>query len=228
MLLTDNRLERMKDAIEAAGVAGAPIYLATREVVAATVGFDLHRGVVAIGGRPPPADASRLIAEAGGVGRRPIVAVVEGVNDHENLGALFRNAAAFGLAAVILDPSSADPLYRRSVRVSLGHVLRVPFARLQPWPAGLDLLRRAGFVIAGLSPDRRTLSAPSPPAIRLDELPVAGPVAVVVGAEGPGLSPGALAGADLLVSIPMADGVDSLNVATAAAIAFHHLAATGP
>jgi tRNA G18 (ribose-2'-O)-methylase SpoU len=144
--------------------------------------------------------------------------VLEGLNDHENLGALFRNAAAFGVDAVLADPTTADPLYRRSVRVSLGHVLRVPWTRLPDWPDGLASLKAEGFVLVALTP-----SADAEPIAALAADPPAR-VALLLGAEGPGLSGAALAAADRRVRIPIAEGVDSLNVATAAAIAFHRLA----
>jgi tRNA G18 (ribose-2'-O)-methylase SpoU len=143
------------------------------------------------------------------------VAVLVGLNDFENLGALFRNAAAFGVDAVLLDPRCADPLYRRSVRVSMGHVLTVPFAVLDdPWPASLAALHE--FTVLAMTPD--------PAATPLREIEAPSRWAVLLGAEGPGLSAEAMAMADLRVRIPMADGVDSLNVATAAAVAFAHLA----
>jgi tRNA G18 (ribose-2'-O)-methylase SpoU len=149
--------------------------------------------------------------------------VLEAVNDHENIGALFRNAAAFGVDAVVLDPTTTDPLYRRSTRVSLGHVLRVPFARVLDgeWPAALDKLRTAGFTTVALTPDAD--------AETLGRLVAARPprVALLVGAEGPGLSAPALAAADRRVRIPMAPGVDSVNVATAAAIALSALHGLG-
>lgn len=142
--------------------------------------------------------------------------MLEGINDHENLGALFRNAAALGVDAVLLGPGCADPLYRRSVRVSMGHVLRVPFVPVSRWTGNGEtfaILRSAGFRIAALTP---AASAVPLPAEGLGD----GRVAWLLGAEGPGLSPEALAAADLAVRIPMVSGVDSLNVATAAAIAF--------
>jgi tRNA G18 (ribose-2'-O)-methylase SpoU len=151
------------------------------------------------------------------------VAVLEGVNDHENLGALFRNAAALGVDAVLLGPRCSDPLYRRSVRVSMGHVLRVPFVELPgPWPASLDVLKAAGLRVAALTPaaDAQPLTAQPFTAAS----PTGQRVAVLLGAEGPGLTPEALAAADVRLRIPMAPGVDSLNVATAAAVAFHALA----
>jgi tRNA G18 (ribose-2'-O)-methylase SpoU len=185
--------------------SGAPVYVAEPDVLAATVGFDLHRGAVASAARPGPADPASVAAGTG-----PLL-VVEGVNDHENLGSLFRAAAAFGVTGVLLDPTCADPLYRRCVRVSMGHVLAVPFAVLAPWPSGLADLRAT---VVALTPGGDTdLKQVTPP----DRL------ALVVGAEGPGLTAAALAAADLRVRIPMAAGADSLNVATAAAVALHHL-----
>lgn len=195
--------------------SGAPVYVAQPEVLRRVVGFDLHRGAVASVGRPRPVDPATLLAGA------RLVAVVEGVNDHENLGSLFRNAAAFGVDAVLLDPTTADPLYRRAVRVSMGHVLAVPHARLPALPAGLELVAGAGLTTVALTP------AGDQPLPSLDGATL-GPAAVLLGAEGPGLSPATVAAADHRVGIAMAPGVDSLNVATAAAIAFHHLTAHRP
>jgi tRNA G18 (ribose-2'-O)-methylase SpoU len=183
----------------------APVYQASAEVMAETVGFHLNRGVLAAADRAPEPVAGAVLA-----GARRVLAL-EGVNDHENLGALFRNAAALGVDAVLLGPRCADPLYRRSVRVSMGHVLRVPFVR-----APLSALREAGLTVLALTP--------RPPAAPLSTVDPSVPrAALLVGAEGAGLSAAALAVADRQVRIPMAAGVDSLNVATAAAIALHHL-----
>jgi tRNA G18 (ribose-2'-O)-methylase SpoU len=251
MLVDDHQAGAAVELVGAVRARGRPVYVGSREVVAATVGFALHRGVVAIAHRPADRDPHQLLADAvltpSAGGGRPLVAVLEGLNDHENIGALFRNAAAFGVAAVLLDSSCADPLYRRSIRVSAGHVLQVPFARLAPWPDGLDEVRAAGFVIAALTPARDGNATAGHPPVRLEHLvgdpdrrtgpggthrPAADqpgavvgptPVALVLGAEGPGLSPFLLGAADELVCISMADGIDSLNVATAAAIAFHRL-----
>ena len=233
LLVDDHQVTAARGLVAATRARGAPVFVGSRPVVAGTVGFALHRGVVAVADRPSPADPGRLLADA--VGETPpagvprLVAVLEGLNDHENIGALFRNAAAFGAAGVLLDPTCADPLYRRSVRVSVGHVLHVPFARLTPWPAGLLPVRAAGFVVAAMVPRPAAHRVPS--VVGLSELRalVSGPrgavgVALLLGAEGPGLSEPALEAADVVVSIPMADGVDSLNVATAAAVAFHALA----
>lgn len=187
----------------------APVYVGSQEVVNAVSGFPLHRGAIASAHRGPLPDAGAL-AEAA-----DLVVVTEGMNDHENVGSLFRNAAAFGVGAVLLDPTSADPLYRRSVRVSMGQVLHVPFARATPWPGAVGDLRGRGFEVLALTPaaDAEDLGDVEPRPRQ----------ALLVGAEGPGLSAGAQAVADRRVRIPMAAAVDSLNVATAAAIALHHL-----
>jgi tRNA G18 (ribose-2'-O)-methylase SpoU len=193
---------------ELAGLA-VPAYVTDPDTMATVVGFHLNRGVLAVAGRAAAPDLDELLRTA------RVVAVLEAVNDHENLGALFRNAAALGVDAVLLGPRCADPLYRRSVRVSMGHVLRVPFAELPgPWPAALDRLRAHGLRVAALTP--------GPGSEPLTSTVVgSGRVALLLGAEGPGLSDEALAAADVRVRIPMAPGVDSLNVATAAAVAFH-------
>lgn len=241
-LLVDERRARRDEAlVEAVVAAGAPAYVGTRDVLRRTVGFDLHRGVVALGRRPAPEHgptvARRVLEEAAGAGRRAVLVVAEGLNDHENLGALFRNAAALGAGAVLLDATCADPLYRRAVRVSLGQVLAVPFARLERWPGGLEELASLGYRLAALAPDhgRHGQHGPDgPDRPRSDLRPwaaaraVTPAVALVLGAEGPGLSPGALEAAGEAVAIPMTRRVDSLNVATAAAIALYELAASWP
>jgi tRNA G18 (ribose-2'-O)-methylase SpoU len=201
------RIEALRPVLEAVEVTA---YSLDKWLLSEVVGFRVTRGVLASATRPAPADPAALLARA----RR--VAVLEALNDFENLGGVFRNAAAFGVDAVLLDPRCADPLYRRSVRVSMGHVLRVPFAVLGgPWPSSLDLLREHGFELLALTP--------APGAEPLREVAPPPRWAVLLGAEGPGLTAAALARADRLVRIPMADGVDSLNVATAAAVAFAHL-----
>jgi tRNA G18 (ribose-2'-O)-methylase SpoU len=207
VLLTAERYDRLAGDLE--GV-NAPIYLARQSVMDAVTGFPIHRGAVASASRLPLPPVDELL-----VGARN-VAILEGLNDHENVGAVFRNAAAFGLDAVLLSPTCADPLYRRAVRVSLGHVLSMPFAFVDQWPDELVAMAAAGWETVALTP------AGSRPVDDLDDL--IGPVAVLVGAEGPGLSDAALAAAGRRLRIAIADGVDSLNVATAAAIAFHHLA----
>lgn len=205
-LLTPSRFGALEPEL---AEVGAPVHLAAQPVMDAIAGFHLHRGALASVDRPPPADPIALAAKA------DLVVVTEGLNDHENLGALFRNAAAFGVGAVILDPTTADPLYRRAVRVSAGHVLRVPFGRVTDWPGALADLRVRGFELLALTP--------SPDAVDVRAVVRRTRQAVLVGAEGPGLSAIALAAADLRARVAMAPGVDSLNVATAAAVALHHL-----
>jgi tRNA G18 (ribose-2'-O)-methylase SpoU len=207
LLVTPAMHARLAPAVEG---LQAPVYVAQRDVMAAVAGFDIHRGAVASATRLPLPEPGALTA----TGDR--LALLEGINDHENLGALFRNAAAFGVGGVLLSPNCADPLYRRSVRVSLGHVLHVPFTVLSPWPDGIRELARTGWSTVALTP-----SDDSEPVTVLDG--AAGRVAIAVGAEGPGLTDAALEACDRRVHIPMAAGVDSVNVATAAAIAFHCL-----
>jgi len=204
LLLTELRLAALEP--DLAGV-DAPVFLAERDVIRATVGFDLHRGAVAAASRLPLPSAGDVLATA------RTVAVLEGLNDHENLGAVARSAAALGVDGLLLDPTCADPLYRRAVRVSMGEILHLPFTRLAPWPAGLAEVRAAGFRLVALTPDRA--------ATPIGEVPGDGPLALLLGAEGPGLSPAALAAADERVRIPLRADVDSLNVGHAAAIAFH-------
>ena len=181
----------------------APVYIARPEILRAVVGFDLHRGAVASADRWPIPEAASMLGSA----RR--VAVLQKLGDHENLGGVFRNAAAFGIDAVLLDPECADPLYRRCVRVSIGHVLSVPWARVQ----SLDELRSLGFALLALTP------APDATPLGVVEWPER--CALLLGSEGPGLSADWLAAADARVTIPMRPEADSLNVATAAAIAFY-------
>jgi tRNA G18 (ribose-2'-O)-methylase SpoU len=190
-----------------------PVYAVDDDVMTAVTGFNVHRGLLGVAGRQPLMSGPELLARV----VSPLLVVVEGVNDQENLGAIFRNAVAFGAGAVLLDPTCSDPLYRRSIRVSLGHVLRVPFARLAPWPASLRLLQDAGYVVLALTP--------SPAAETVDEVAnqIRGSgerVALVLGAEGSGLSPAVLS-LHRQVRVPMAAGVDSLNVAAASAVALH-------
>ncbi|HUO40669.1 MAG TPA: RNA methyltransferase [Mycobacterium sp.] len=207
LLGTDRRLSELKD--DLAGAA-APFYRASAEVMAQVVGFHLNRGVLA---------AARRVLEPSVVevvnGART-VAVLEGVNDHENLGSIFRNAAGLGVDAVVFGSGCADPLYRRAVRVSMGHALLVPYARSTNWPADLRVLKESGFRLLAMTPDRRACALAEAMSSVRDER-----VAVLVGAEGPGLTAATLRLSDVRVRIPMSRGTDSLNVATAAALAFY-------
>lgn len=207
LLLTRARAESMAPLL-ARRAADVPLFVADRDVLAEVVGFDLHRGVLASAERRPPPPADEVL------GSCSRVVVTEGLNDHENLGALFRNAAALDIDAVLLDDRTADPLYRRCIRVSSGWAAVLPHARLGALPGGYDRLRSHGFRVVALTP--------SPDALAADRAAAAGwlddRVAFVVGAEGPGLAPASIAGADAAVRIPMAPGVDSLNVATSLAV----------
>lgn len=212
LLLAETRLAALADLLESAAGRQVPVFTAEQRVLDGIAGWNVHRGVLAMVRRPRPETVLDVVARAG-----RILLCVEGVNDLENLGSLFRNAAAFGVGGVVLDPRAADPLYRRSVRVSLGHVLDVPFARSKRWPGEL--------VAACAAAGRRIVALTPGGTVRLGELAVdQGPWALMVGAEGDGLSPAALAAAELRVRIPMVADVDSVNVATAAAVALYRLA----
>jgi tRNA G18 (ribose-2'-O)-methylase SpoU len=207
---TDRKLAELK--AELVGSA-APYYRVSAEVMARVVGFHLNRGVLAAARRPPELSVAQV------VDRARTVVVLEGVNDHENLGAIFRNAAGLNVDAVVFGSGCADPLYRRAVRVSMGHALLIPFARATDWPADLNTLRQQGFRSLAMTPnvDATQLSV-AMAAVHGER------VAVLVGAEGPGLSHAAMRASDLRVRIPMSRGTDSLNVATAAALAFYERA----
>ena len=193
-----------------------PVWSADQELLDRVVGFRAHRGVLAAATRLPPAHHLDVASSPA------LVAVVEGFTDTENMGALFRNAAAFGVGAVLLSPTCCDPLYRRAIRVSMGHALTVPFARVEPWPDGLRELAGAGFTVVALTP-----GAPTALAVAVSPRAQDAPDrrwALLVGAEGAGLTPGAIEQADVRCRLPMAPGVDSLNAATAAALAFYVVA----
>ena len=210
MLLSAKWIDVMRDVIDE---LPAPVYAVSPALAEQVTGYHVHRGALASMQRKPLPTADELLRSA----RR--VVVMESVNDHTNIGAIFRSAAALGMDAVLLSPDCADPLYRRSVRVSMGTVLQVPWTRLPEWDDAVPLLHDAGFDIAALalSDDAVTLDAyaADPP----------GRVAMVFGAEGDGLSRRALAAADTVVTIPMLHGVDSLNVASASAVALWALRA---
>lgn len=204
---TQRRLTEL--AADLAGVR-APFYRASAEVMAEVIGFHLNRGVLGAARRPPELTAAEVLTDA------RTVAVLEGVNDHENLGSIFRNAAGLGVDAVIFGTGCADPLYRRAVRVSMGHALLVPFARIQRWPGDLELLRDNGFRLLAMTPDSRADTLADAMGALAGQK-----VAVLVGAEGPGLTETTMRASDVRVRIPMSRGTDSLNVATAAACAFY-------
>ena len=184
---------------------GVPIYVVEARVAEQLTGFAVHRGAMAAMHRPVMPSPSDLLQHAS------VVVVLEDIVDHTNVGAIFRACAGLGADAVLVSPRCADPLYRRSVRVSMGTVFQVPWTRLPDWGETRRVLHDAGFVLAAL--------ALSDDAVPLEEFSPPSRVALMLGAEGDGLTPQALAVADTVVTIPMAGGVDSLNVAAASAVA---------
>jgi tRNA G18 (ribose-2'-O)-methylase SpoU len=207
-LMAERWLADLADLVAAAEADGTPVFVGENHVIEQLIGFHLHRGALAAMQRPVLPTVGALI----GTARR--VAVLEDVVDHTNVGAIFRSAAALGVDAVLVTPRCADPLYRRSIRVSMGTGFQVPWTRIGPWPGGIDALREAGFTVAALALTKESVS--------LDDLERHAPerLALVVGAEGDGLSPRTIAAVDLTVRIPMGGHVDSLNVAAASAVAF--------
>ncbi len=209
LLIAENRIERL--AGEIAPFQGrAPIYAARQAVMDAIVGFHIHRGILALGERGPEPTATELLT---GLPPRAVVLALFGVSNHDNIGGIFRNAAAFGVSAVLLDGACGDPLYRKAIRVSVGGALVVPFARFAREDDPLTVLSDAGFTPVALSPSGR---------IPLAHLPAAPRPALLLGAEGHGLAADILARA-MSVTIPMSNGFDSLNVAVTSGIALHHL-----
>lgn len=213
VLLTPAALDALRPDLAAADPA-TRVLVASHPVIRAVSGFDFHRGCLAIGERGEPNAPETLIDAPG----PRLLLVLEDISNPDNVGGVFRNAMAFGVDAVLISAGSADPLYRKTIRVSVGGTLRVPFARLADWPASLPTLRAAGYVIAALTPGPSAL-----PLERLGERQPPDRLALLVGAEGPGLRERTLAMSDLEVRIDMAPGVDSLNVSTATGIALHWL-----
>jgi tRNA G18 (ribose-2'-O)-methylase SpoU len=204
--LTDKWLPDLEDVL--ACFPDVPAYVGSEAVLEEITGFHLHRGALAAMNRPAPLRLDDLLKNA----RR--VAILEDMVDHTNLGAVFRSAAALGVDAVLVTPRCADPLYRRAIRVSMGTVFQVPWARLESWPDSIGILRGFGFLVAAL--------ALEPDSVELQDLSQRNPerLALILGTEGEGLSPQTLEQSDLTVRIPMNPSVDSLNVAAAGAVAF--------
>jgi tRNA G18 (ribose-2'-O)-methylase SpoU len=213
LLLTDNARRSLADVVEPR-LATLPVFLVSEGTIERLTGFNIHRGCLAIGERPPRQPVSAWLEQR--LAARRLV-VVEQIANADNLGGILRNAAAFGADAVVLGPGCCDPLYRKSIRVSMGAALRVAFCDADDWPGDLDRLRAAGFSVAALTPsphaqDIREWSARLEPGAR---------IALLAGSEGAGLSSAAVARADVALRIPMSPGMDSLNVATATGIALH-------
>jgi tRNA G18 (ribose-2'-O)-methylase SpoU len=207
---TDRRLRELSDDLAGCGV---PYYRASAEVMAEVVGFHLNRGVLAAAPRPVELSVPEVLRGA------RTVAVLEGVNDHENLGSIFRNAAGLNVDAVVFGAGCADPLYRRAVRVSMGHALLVPYARAESWPGDLKLMQDNGFHLIAMTPGEGSVPLADALAPLADQK-----VGVLVGAEGPGLAEHTMRACEVRARIPMSRGTDSLNVATAAALAFYERA----
>lgn len=206
-LIAEHRVETLRPVLER---LDAPVYAAGQRVMDAVAGFPIHRGILALGEKPAEPDLTGLLAAA------PVdalVVVVCGVGNHDNMGGIFRNAAAFGAHAVLLDAQCCDPLYRKAIRVSVGAVLRTPFITGRDSMDMLDALEQAGFALLALSPAGEA---------RLSDLRPGGRAALVLGAEGPGLTPDVMARCRT-VAIPMAGRFDSLNVAATSAVALHQL-----
>ncbi|WP_115789756.1 TrmH family RNA methyltransferase [Arthrobacter silvisoli] len=200
-----------------------PVYIGQAKLLQEITGFHLHRGAMAAMHRPAPVPLETLLAAARNVQEpdrphargRSRIAILENLTDHTNVGAVFRSAAAIGVDAVLVSPQCADPLYRRSIRVSMGTVFQVPWTRIESWPGDIAVLKEAGYVVAGM-----TLGEG---AITLDELVAENHenLALVFGTEGEGLTPETDSVLDRRVTIPMMNGVDSLNVAASSAVAFY-------
>ena len=240
VLTQEKWLDAVADALDGVGSGvETPVYTASAEVSETVTGFAIHRGPLAAMHRPALLSVAEVLQRARpdrariavlegltdhtnvwcsktpNAKNRSRIAILEGVTDHTNVGALFRSAAALGVDAVLVTPDCADPLYRRSVRVSMGTVFQVPWTRIPEWPAGMDVLKDAGYVVAGM-----TLGEG---AITLDELVAEDheKLALVFGSEGFGITARTDALLDRRVTIPMMGGVDSLNVAAASAVTFY-------
>ena len=216
-LMAERWLTDLADLVEQAESEGVPVYVAPARVIESMTGFHLHRGALASMHRPsllaPTVLLQNALLHTASQQKDSRVVILEDIVDHTNVGAVFRSAAALGVDAVLITPRCADPLYRRAVRVSMGTVFQVPWTRIDPWPGGLRVLRDRGFTVAAFA---LTADATS-----LDDLAANQPerLAVIFGTEGDGLARRTVEGADMVVKIPMAGGVDSLNVAAASAVA---------
>lgn len=236
VLVTQTAFEALRHVIEPR-LPQLPVYLVEQGLIQQLTGFNIHRGCLAIGERPSVPTLEEWLGQAhqpeAVAANNPPLVVLEQIVDADNVGSIFRNAAAFGAAPVVLGPNCCDPLYRKAIRTSMGSALRVPFVHAGRWPDALAVLRAAGFAVVALTP--------RPDAMPLEEFLAereAGlkflaaterprRIALLAGSEGPGLTSEALAAADVRVRIPMTSGMDSLNVATAVGIALYRLTHIG-
>lgn len=206
LLLTQPAVDTLADVLP---LTTAPIFMVDQDVMNGIAGFNIHRGCLALVRRPSTPTLDRIAA-----GPLSRVLVLEGVNNPDNVGGVFRSAAAFGIELVVLGPRSGDPLYRKAIRTSMGATLSVPFAKAPQWPGAIADLRADGFTVVALTP--RFSATP------LDDIRPVPKLALLVGSEGDGLTEDALDAATLHARIPMTPSVDSLNVTTAASIAMYH------
>jgi tRNA G18 (ribose-2'-O)-methylase SpoU len=206
ILLTQPAIDNLADILPN---VTAPIYLVDQNVMNKIAGFNIHRGCLALVARPATITLDRIAA-----GPLTRVLVLEGVNNPDNVGGLFRSAAAFGIELVVLGPNCGDPLYRKAVRTSMGATLSVPYVKAPQWPGAIGDLRADGFTVVAMTP--RMAAAP------LEDVRIEPKLALLVGAEGDGLTEEALRAATFAARIPMTPGIDSLNVTTAASIAMYH------
>jgi tRNA G18 (ribose-2'-O)-methylase SpoU len=206
MLLTQAAADSLEDVLPR---ADAPIYLVNQDLMNVIAGFNIHRGCLALVRRPPLVTLDRIAA-----GPLARILVLEGVSNPDNIGGLFRSAAAFDIDLVVLGPRCGDPLYRKAIRTSMAATLSVPYAKAPQWPGAIRDLRNDGFTVVALTPNRAVAL--------LEEVFPHSKLALLVGAEGGGLTADALAAATIRVRIPMTPDVDSLNVTTAASIAMYH------
>lgn len=219
ILVTEPALQSLLPQLEAAEHT-PEVYVADLPVMSEIVGFDIHRGCLAAGRRRPVPNAEQLLGDPESLGS--LIVGVEDLSNHDNIGGIFRNAAAFGASGILLTPRCCDPLYRKSIRVSMGHVLRLPYATLPAGAHGVAELKRLGWTTIALTP--RPDAMPLGEAMAMLENHSTQRVCLLLGGEGSGLSSGMLNGADFRVRIPMSAGVDSLNTAVAGAIAMQRLA----
>jgi tRNA G18 (ribose-2'-O)-methylase SpoU len=210
VLLTPAAHESVAGALARSG-SSAPVFVVDQAGMNDLAGFNIHRGCLALATRPD----ERVLSPADMRQARRVL-MLEGVNNPDNVGGIFRSAAAFGVDLVVLGPHCGDPLYRKAVRTSMAATLEVPYASAGAWPAAIDVVRAAGFTVIALTPSS---SAPALAAVA----PAAPRIALLVGAEGDGLTSAALDAADARARIPTTGRVDSLNVATAASIAMYHV-----
>lgn len=216
-VLVSDAAKRVLESMLAAIAARVPILVCDAPHFLGITGYDIHRGCLALVERPPALPLEAVLAGA------RLAVVLEGVSNADNVGGVFRNAAAFGADVVMLSPTCCDPLYRKAIRTSMGATLRVPFVHLGEWPAALPRLRAAGFRLVALTPRE-----PSEPLDAFASRPRSPKLALLVGAEGQGLTAAVESAADDRVRIPIARGIDSLNLAVATGIALEHLTRRAP